>query len=97
MRGTTLASKAMVAETSGLPVARPSLERAQDDPAERQFSRRLRLYRGSRSAAASLFVAQPSSSCSPLLDPPVVARFITARAPGLFLNGPYFLAALTSA
>src|SRR5882672_9433026 len=82
----------MVAETSR-PVARPSLERAQDGPAERQFGRRLRLYQelAVRGGVALFVVA--FQLVFPV-DPPVVARCITLLALlGLFLNGPYFLAA----
>jgi two-component system, cell cycle sensor histidine kinase and response regulator CckA len=82
----------MVAETSR-PIARPSLERTQDDPAERQFGRRLRLYQELtvRGGVALFIVA--FQLVFPV-DPPVVARCITLLALlGLFLNGPYFLAA----
>jgi len=82
----------MAAETSR-PIARPSLERAQDDPAERQFGRRLRLYQELtvRGGVALFIVA--FQLVFPV-DPPVVARCITLLALlGLFLNGPYFLAA----
>src|SRR5438093_2198965 len=82
----------MVAETSR-PVARPSLERAQDDPAERQFGRRLRLYQElTVRGGVALFVVTFQLVFP--VDPPVVARCITLLALlGLFLNGPYFLAA----
>src|SRR5262245_36253435 len=73
--------------------ARPSLERAQDDPAERQFRRRLRLYQELTVRGGVALVIVAFQLVFPV-DPPVVARCIMLLALfGLFLNGPYFLAA----
>ena len=73
--------------------ARPSLERAQDDPSERQFRRRLRRYQELtvRGGVALMIVAFQLAFP---VEPPVFARRIALLALfGLFLNGPYFLAA----
>jgi len=73
--------------------ARPSLERAHDDPAERQFRRRLRLYQelAVRGGVALFIVAFQLAFP---VEPPAFARCISLLALfGLFLNGPYFLAA----
>ena len=79
---------------TGQPVyGRPSLQRALDDPAERQFRRRLRLYQELtvRGAVALFIVA--FQLVFPV-EPVAIARCISLLALfGLFLNGPYFLAA----
>ena len=73
--------------------ARPSLERAHDDPAERQLGRRLRLYQELTVRGGVALVIVAFQLVFPV-EPPVVARCISLLALfGLFLNGPYFLAA----
>ena len=73
--------------------ARPSLERAQDDPTERQFRRRLRLYQELTVRGGVALVIVAFQLVFPV-EPPVVSRYISLLALfGLFLNGPYFLAA----
>src|SRR5215813_8421376 len=73
--------------------ARPSLERAQDDPAEKQFRRRLRLYQELTVRGGVALVIVAFQLVFPV-EPPIVARCISLLALfGLFLNGPYFLAA----
>jgi PAS domain S-box-containing protein len=77
----------------GEPSARPSLERAHDDPAERQFRRRLRLYQELTVRGAVALVIVAFQLVFPV-EPPIAARCISLLAVvGLFLNGPYFLAA----
>src|SRR6266849_5306146 len=83
----------MVTQTSQPIYARPSLERAHADPEERQFRRRLRLYQEFtvRGGVALFIVA--FQFLFPV-EPAVIARCILLLALfGLFLNGPYFLAA----
>src|SRR5215467_232981 len=83
----------MATEQSGPVHARPSLERAQDDPAEREFRRRLRLYQELTVRGGVALVIVAFLFVFPI-EPPVVARCITLLALfGAFLNGPYFLAA----
>jgi PAS domain S-box-containing protein len=83
----------MVTETSKPLDARPSLERAQDDPAERQFRHRLRLYQELTVRGGVALVIVAFQLVFPV-EPPVIARCISLLALfGLFLNGPYFLAA----
>ena len=73
--------------------ARPSLERTQDDPAERQFGRRLRLYQELTVRGGIALVIVAFQLVFPV-EPPVISRCISLHALfGLFLNGPYFLAA----
>jgi PAS domain S-box-containing protein len=73
--------------------ARPSLERAQNDPAQRQLGRRLRLYQELTVRGGVALVIVAFQLVFPV-EPPVVARCISLLALfGLFLNGPYFLAA----
>src|SRR5262245_843862 len=73
--------------------ARPSLERAHDDPAERQLGRRLRLYQELTVRGGVALVIVAFQLVFPV-EPPVVARCISLLALfGLFLNGPYFIAA----
>jgi len=83
-----------MAKESPRPVyARPSLERSHADPAERQFRRRLRLYQELtvRGGVALLIVAFQLAFP---VEPPAFSRCISLLALfGLFLNGPYFLAA----
>jgi len=73
--------------------ARPSLERAHDDPAERQFRRRLRLYQELTVRGGVAVVIIAFQLVFPV-EPLAIARCISLLALfGLFLNGPYFLAA----
>src|SRR5215831_518407 len=73
--------------------ARPSLERAHDDPAERHLGRRLRLYQELTVRGGVALVIVAFQLVFPV-EPPVIARCISLLALfGLFLNGPYFLAA----
>src|SRR5262245_52284825 len=83
-----------MATEAGSPLhARPSLERTQDDPAERQFRRRLRLYQELTVRGGVALVIAAFQLLFPV-EPPVVARRIALLALfGLFLTGPYFLAA----
>ena len=84
---------AMAMEAPRPVYARPSLERAHADPAERQFRRRLRLYQELtvRGGVALLIVAFQLAFP---VEPPAFSRCISLLALfGLFLNGPYFLAA----
>jgi len=94
IHGTPLASENGMATEAIRPVyARPSLERAREDPAERQFRRRLRLYQELtvRGGVALVIVAFQLAFA---VEPPAFARCISLLALfGLFLNGPYFLAA----
>ncbi|PYN75060.1 MAG: hypothetical protein DMD96_28720 [Candidatus Rokuibacteriota bacterium] len=80
--------------TTSLPnYARPSLERAQDDPASREFRRRLRLYEELTIRGLVALVIVAFQIGFPI-EPAVVARRVSLIAlVGLFLNGPYFLAA----
>src|SRR5437867_9291466 len=80
--------------TTSLPnYARPSLERAQDDPASREFRRRLRLYEELTIRGLVALVIVAFQIGFPI-EPAVVARRVSMIAPvGLFLHGPYFLAA----
>ena len=83
----------MATEARRLIYARPSLERAQDDPAERQFRRRLRLYQELTVRGGVALVIVAFQLAFPV-EPPTFARCITLLSLfGLFLNGPYFLAA----
>ena len=83
----------MVTEASRPVYARPSLERARDDPAEKQFRRRLRLYQELTVRGGVALVIVAFQLVFPV-EPPVTARCISLLALlGLFLNGPYFLAA----
>ncbi|MGH7346333.1 MAG: hypothetical protein ACREK4_15565, partial [Candidatus Rokuibacteriota bacterium] len=85
----------MAPEASAPVHVRPSLERAHDDPAERQHRRRLQLYQelSVRGGVALLIVA--FQVVFPV-EPFTIARRISLLALfGLFLNGPYFLAART--
>jgi PAS domain S-box-containing protein len=83
----------MATEPSGPVYGRPSLERAHDDPAERQFRRRLRLYQELTVRGGVALVIVAFQFAFPV-EPPAFARCITLLALfGLFLNGPYFLAA----
>src|SRR5437879_5518691 len=83
----------MVTEASRPTYARPSLERAHDDPAERQFRRRLRLYQELTVRGGVALVIVAFQLVFPV-EPAVIARCISLLAIfGLFLNGPYFLAA----
>ena len=83
----------MVTEASQATYGRPSLERAQDDPGERQFRRRLRLYQELTVRGGVALVIIAFQLVFPI-EPPVIARGISLLALfGLFLNGPYFLAA----
>src|SRR5439155_23647 len=83
----------MATEASRPTYARPSLERAHDDPAERQFRRRLRLYQELTVRGGVALVIVAFQLVFPV-EPPVTARCISLLALlGLFLNGPYFLAA----
>ncbi len=73
--------------------ARPSLERTPDDQAERQFRHRLRLYQELTVRGAVALAIVVFQLVFPV-EPPVVARCVSLLALfGLFLNGPYFLAA----
>src|SRR5499427_6095010 len=73
--------------------ARPSLERAYDDAAERHLGRRLRLYQELTVRGGVALVLVAFQLVFPVA-PPVIARCISLLALfGLFLNGPYFLAA----
>src|SRR3989441_1678297 len=73
--------------------ARPSLERAQDDPASREFRRRLRLYEEITIRGLVALVIVAFQIVFPI-EPAAVARRVSLIAlVGLFLNGPYFLAA----
>src|SRR5262249_11536845 len=73
--------------------ARPSLERVQADPAERQFWRRVRLYQELTVRGGVALVIVAFQLVFPV-QPPVVARCITLLALfGACLNGPSFLAA----
>jgi len=84
---------AMVTDTGPRSYARPSLERAHDDPAARQFRRRLRLYQELTVRGGVALVIVAFQLVFPV-EPPVIARCISLLALfGLFLNGPYFLAA----
>src|SRR5262249_9541800 len=66
---------------------------AHDDPAERQFRRRLRLYQELTVRGGVALVIIAFQLLFPV-EPPVIARCIVLLALfGLFLNGPYFLAA----
>ena len=83
----------MATEAPSPVYARPSLERAHADPAERQFRRRLRLYQELmvRGGVALLIVAFQLAFP---VEPAAFSRCIWLLALfGLFLNGPYFLAA----
>jgi two-component system cell cycle sensor histidine kinase/response regulator CckA len=72
---------------------RPSLERAHEDPAERQFRRRLRLYQ-ELTVRGGVALAIVAFQLAFAVEPPAFARYISLLALfGLFLNGPYFLAA----
>ena len=83
----------MATEASRPTYARPSLERAHDDPAERQFRRRLRLYQELTVRGGVALVIVAFQLVFPV-EPAVIARCISLLAIfGLFLNGPYFLAA----
>src|SRR5207245_4655957 len=83
----------MVTEASRPTYARPSLERAHDDPAEKQFRRLLRLYQKLTVRAGVALVIAAFQLVFPV-EPAVIARCISLLAIfGLFLNGPYFLAA----
>ena len=83
----------MATETSRPVYARPSLERAHDDPAERQFRRRLRLYQELAVRGGVALVIVAFQLAFPV-EPAAFARCISLLALfGLFLNGPYFLAA----
>ena len=83
----------MVTEASRPTYARPSLERAHDDQAERQFRRRLRLYQELTVRGGVALVIVAFQLVFPV-EPAVIARCISLLAIfGLFLNGPYFLAA----
>jgi PAS domain S-box-containing protein len=85
----------MVTAASQPTYARPSLERAHDDPAERQFRRRLRLYQELTVRGGVALVIVAFQLVFPV-EPAVTARCISLLALfGLFLNGPYFLAART--
>ena len=84
---------AMATEASQPTYARPSLERAHDDPAERQFRRRLRLYQELTVRGGVALVIVAFQLVFPV-EPAVISRSILLLAIfGLFLNGPYFLAA----
>src|SRR5437899_12825892 len=84
---------AMATEASQPTYARPSLERAHDDPAERQFRRRLRLYQELTVRGGVALVIVAFQLVFPV-EPAVISRSISLLAIfGLFLNGPYFLAA----
>ena len=75
--------------------ARPSLQRAHDDPAERQFRRRLRLYQELTVRGGVALVIVAFQLVFPA-EPAATARCISLLALfALFLNGPYFLAART--
>ncbi len=66
--------------------ARPSLERAHDDPAARQFGRRLRLYQELTVRGGVALVIVAFQLVFPV-EPPVVARCISLLALfGLFLK-----------
>src|SRR5438445_13099879 len=83
----------MATEASRPTYARPSLERAHDDPAERQFRRRLRLYQELTVRGGVALVIVAFQLVFPV-EPAVIARCISLLALfGLFLSGPYFLAA----
>src|SRR5947207_889799 len=83
----------MVTEASRPVYARPSLERARDDPAEKQFRRRLWLYQELTVRGGVALVIVAFQLVFPV-EPPVTARCISLLALlGLFLNSPYFLAA----
>src|SRR5207245_10175177 len=83
----------MATEASRPTYARPSLERAHDDPAEKQFRRRLRLYQELTVRGGVALVIVAFQLVFPV-EPAVIARCISLLAIfGLFLNGPYFLAA----
>src|SRR4030095_3912850 len=83
----------MVTDTSQPTYARPSLQRAHDDPADRQFRRRLRLYQELTVRGGVGLVIAAFQLVLPV-EPPAFSRCIALLALlGLFLNGPYFLAA----
>jgi two-component system, cell cycle sensor histidine kinase and response regulator CckA len=83
----------MVTDTSQPTYARPSLQRAHDDPADRQFRRRLRLYQELTVRGGVALVIVAFQLVFPV-EPPAFSRCISLLALlGLFLNGPYFLAA----
>src|SRR5438552_10967222 len=83
----------MATEASRPTYARPSLERAHDDPAEKQFRRRLRLYQELTVRGGVALVIVAFQLVFPV-EPAVISRSISLIAIfGLFLNGPYFLAA----
>src|SRR4029450_1845959 len=85
----------MVTDTSQPTYARPSLQRAHDDPADRQFRRRLRLYQELTVRGGVALVIIAFQLVFPV-EPLAIARCISLLALfGLFLNGPYFLAART--
>ena len=83
----------MVTDTSQPTYARPSLQRAHDDPADRQFRRRLRLYQELTVRGGVALVIVAFQLVFPV-EPAAFSRCISLLALlGLFLNGPYFLAA----
>src|SRR6266481_3670212 len=70
---------AMVTDTGPRSYARPSLERAHDDPAARQFRRRLRLYQELTVRGGVALVIVAFQLVFPV-EPPVIARCISLLA-----------------